>query len=171
MASLAIRAGPSPSRCRRELPASTALSWADGIAEGRRLRGEAGRHTVAVIGDGALTGGMAWETINNIAVDTADQFHSVGKINPETGLPFEVAGRSWTDELSEGMVQVGRDRPGRRCHHRSHAHPGRARPLRRDLPDRVFDVGVAGQHAVTMASGLAFAGRHPVVTDLEARLR
>ena len=39
--------------------ASTALSWADGIAKGRRLRGQSGRHTVAVIGDGALTGGMA----------------------------------------------------------------------------------------------------------------
>src|SRR3954466_9050136 len=49
--------------------ASTALSWADGIAKARRLRGEQGRHTVAVIGDGALTGGMAWEAINNIAVD------------------------------------------------------------------------------------------------------
>src|SRR3954454_4757538 len=49
--------------------ASTALSWADGIAKGRRLRHETGRHTVAVIGDGALTGGMAWEAINNIAVD------------------------------------------------------------------------------------------------------
>jgi 1-deoxy-D-xylulose-5-phosphate synthase len=40
--------------------ASTALSWADGIAKARRLRGERGRHTVAVIGDGALAGGMAW---------------------------------------------------------------------------------------------------------------
>ncbi len=49
--------------------ASTALSWADGIAKGRRLSGESDRHTVAVIGDGALTGGMAWEAINNIAVD------------------------------------------------------------------------------------------------------
>ena len=49
--------------------ASTALSWADGIAKGRRLSGERDRHTVAVIGDGALTGGMAWEAINNIAVD------------------------------------------------------------------------------------------------------
>jgi 1-deoxy-D-xylulose-5-phosphate synthase len=49
--------------------ASTALSWADGIAKARRLKGERGRHTVAVIGDGALTGGMAWEAINNIAAD------------------------------------------------------------------------------------------------------
>ena len=49
--------------------ASTSLSWADGIAKARRLRGERDRHTVAVIGDGALTGGMAWEAINNIAAD------------------------------------------------------------------------------------------------------
>ncbi|MDQ2797423.1 MAG: thiamine pyrophosphate-dependent enzyme, partial [Actinomycetota bacterium] len=49
--------------------ASTALSWADGIAKARRLTGNRERYTVAVIGDGALTGGMAWEAINNIAVD------------------------------------------------------------------------------------------------------
>ncbi len=51
--------------------ASTALSWADGIARGFRLRGETDRHVVAVVGDGALTGGMAWEALNNIA--TADR--------------------------------------------------------------------------------------------------
>ena len=49
--------------------ASSSLSWAHGIAEGRRVRGEHDRHTVAVIGDGALTGGMAWEALNNIAAD------------------------------------------------------------------------------------------------------
>jgi len=47
--------------------ASTALSYADGIAKAFRVRGE-DRHTVAVIGDGALTGGMAWEALNNIAI-------------------------------------------------------------------------------------------------------
>src|SRR3954470_7921347 len=47
--------------------ASTALSWADGVARGFRLRGETDRHVVAVVGDGALTGGMAWEALNNIA--------------------------------------------------------------------------------------------------------
>ena len=45
------------------------MSWADGIAKARRLRGESDRHTVAVIGDGALTGGMAWEALNNIAAE------------------------------------------------------------------------------------------------------
>src|SRR5262245_34027747 len=48
--------------------ASTSLSYADGLAKAYRLRGETGRSVVAVIGDGALTGGMAWEALNNIAV-------------------------------------------------------------------------------------------------------
>jgi len=47
--------------------ASTALSYADGLAKAYRIQGD-DRHTVAVIGDGALTGGMAWEALNNIAI-------------------------------------------------------------------------------------------------------
>ena len=47
--------------------ASTALSWADGIAKAYEVTGKSDRHAVAVIGDGALTGGMAWEALNNIA--------------------------------------------------------------------------------------------------------
>ena len=47
--------------------ASTSLSWADGLAKAYRVRGD-DRHVVAVIGDGALTGGMAWEALNNIAI-------------------------------------------------------------------------------------------------------
>src|ERR1700676_4986967 len=48
--------------------ASTSLSYADGLAKAYKLRGEPDRTVVAVIGDGALTGGMAWEALNNIAV-------------------------------------------------------------------------------------------------------
>ena len=272
--------------------ASTALSWADGIAKGRRLRGEASRHTIAVIGDGALTGGMAWEAINNIAVDkdlplvivvndnersyaptiggladhlatlrttrgyerfldwgkrslsrtpvvggavfetlhgvkkgikdivapqgmfedlglkyigpvdghdepaleraltnakafggpvivhvitqkgrgyqpaiddAADQFHGVGKFNPETGLPFEVAGRIWTDEFSEEMVAIGAERPDVVAITAAMLIPVGLDAFAAAHPDRVFDVGIAEQHAVTMASGLAYAGLHPVV--------
>ncbi|MEY3185852.1 MAG: hypothetical protein RIR58_588, partial [Actinomycetota bacterium] len=47
--------------------ASTALSWADGIARGFMIKGESERTVVAVVGDGSLTGGMAWEALNNIA--------------------------------------------------------------------------------------------------------
>lgn len=46
--------------------ASASLSWAEGLAKGLKLRGE-DRHVVAVVGDGALTGGMVWEAVNNIA--------------------------------------------------------------------------------------------------------
>ncbi|HEY3535140.1 MAG TPA: 1-deoxy-D-xylulose-5-phosphate synthase [Pedococcus sp.] len=272
--------------------ASTALSWADGIAKARRLRGERGRHTVAVIGDGALTGGMAWEAINNIAADKdlpltivvndngrsyapttggladhlatlrttrgyerfldwgrhalnrtpvvggamyetlhgmkkglkdivapqgmfedlglkylgpvdghdeqaiesalrrartfggpvlvhvitqkgrgyaparndeADQFHSVGKINPETGLPFEVTGRIWTDEFHDEMLAIGREREDVVALSAAMLIPVGLDGFAAAHPDRVFDVGIAEQHAVTMASGLAFAGLHPVV--------
>jgi 1-deoxy-D-xylulose-5-phosphate synthase len=47
--------------------ASTAISWADGIAKANALQGADDRHAVAVIGDGALTGGMAWEALNNVS--------------------------------------------------------------------------------------------------------
>ena len=47
--------------------ASTALSYADGLAKAFELTGHRNRHVVAVVGDGALTGGMCWEALNNIA--------------------------------------------------------------------------------------------------------
>lgn len=46
--------------------ASTALSYADGLAKACQLAGEWDKAVVAVIGDGALTGGMAWEALNNL---------------------------------------------------------------------------------------------------------
>ncbi|NYG55708.1 1-deoxy-D-xylulose-5-phosphate synthase [Nocardioides perillae] len=68
--------------------ASTALSYADGLAKAYAIRGE-DRHVVAVIGDGALTGGMAWEALNNIA------------INPQSRLVIVVNdnGRSYTPTI------------------------------------------------------------------------
>lgn len=272
--------------------ASTALSWADGIAKARRVQGERDRHTVAVIGDGALTGGMAWEALNNIAADKdlplvivvndnarsyaptkggladhlatlrtkrgyesvldfgkvalsrtpvvggvmydavhglkkgikdvlspqgmfedlglkyvgpvdghqeqsiehalrkakafggpvivhvitkkgkgyglaraneADRFHAVDKINPETGLPLQVKGRIWTDEFSAAIVRVGERRPDVVAITAAMLIPVGLEEFARRFPDRVFDVGIAEQHALTMAAGLAYAGLHPVV--------
>jgi 1-deoxy-D-xylulose-5-phosphate synthase len=272
--------------------ASTALSWADGIAKARRLQGQRHRHTVAVIGDGALTGGMAWEAINNISADKdlrlvivvndnersyavttggladylatlrvtrgyerfldwgkstlnrtpvvgsamyealhgvkkglkdivapqgmfedlglkylgpvdghdeqalesalrkarafggpvlvhvltqkgrgyaparqneADRFHAVGVINPETGLSFAEGGRIWTDEFSDEMCEIGAERPDVVGVTAAMLIPVGLDKFAARFPDRVFDVGIAEQHAVTMASGLAFAGLHPVV--------
>ena len=59
--------------------ASTSLSWADGIARANHLQGHDDRHVVAVIGDGAMTGGMAWEALDNIA-DSSDR-HLVIVVN------------------------------------------------------------------------------------------
>jgi 1-deoxy-D-xylulose-5-phosphate synthase len=272
--------------------ASTALSWADGIAKARRLQGQRQRYTVAVIGDGALTGGMAWEAINNISADKdlplvivvndnersyavttggladylttlrvtrgyerfldwgkntltrtpvvgsamfetlhgvkkglkdivapqgmfedlglkylgpvdghdepalesalrkarafggpvlvhvitqkgrgyaparrdeADRFHAVGVINPETGLSFAEGGRIWTDEFSEEMCEIGARRPDVVGVTAAMMIPVGLDKFATRFPDRVFDVGIAEQHAVTMACGLAFAGLHPVV--------
>ena len=272
--------------------ASTSLSWADGIAKARRLKGERDRHTVAVIGDGALTGGMAWEALNNIAADKdlplvivvndntrsyaptiggladhlatlrttrgyerfldwgkhtlhrtpvvggamyetlhgmkkgikdivapqgmfedlglkylgpvdghdepaveaalrkarsyggpvlvhvitqkgrgydharnheGDQFHAVGVINPETGLPLEISGRSWTDEFSDEMVAVGAEREDVVGITAAMLIPVGLSDFAAAHPDRIFDVGIAEQHATTMAAGLAFGGLHPVV--------
>ena len=50
--------------------ASTALSWADGISRGFFLTGQSDRHVVAVVGDGALTGGMSWEALNNLSPES-----------------------------------------------------------------------------------------------------
>nr|WP_131106495.1 MULTISPECIES: 1-deoxy-D-xylulose-5-phosphate synthase [unclassified Ornithinimicrobium] len=272
--------------------ASSSLSWAIGIAKARQLQGDTGRHTVAVIGDGALTGGMVWEALNNIAEnrdlplivvindnersyaatrggmadylaslratqeyeemlswgkrqlkrtplvgrqvyetlhgmkkglkdivspqgmfedlglkylgpvdghdveametalrrahdfggvvlvhaitekghgydpatqDEADRFHAVGVINPETGLPLELSGRSWTDEVSEEMVRLGKERPDIVAITASMLIPVGLQPFAERFPERVFDVGIAEQHAVAMAAGLSFAGLHPVV--------
>jgi 1-deoxy-D-xylulose-5-phosphate synthase len=272
--------------------ASSSLSWAHGIAQGRRVRGESTRHTVAVIGDGALTGGMAWEALNNIAADKdlplvvivndnersyaptkggladhlatlrttrgyekfldwgkatlnrtpvvggvmyealhgmkkgikdivapqglfedlglkyvgpvdghdalavehalkkakayggpvivhvitqkgrgydhalndeADQMHAVGVINAETGLPFELAGRSWTDEFNDAMVEVGAEREDVVAITAAMMIPVGLKGFADAYPERTFDVGIAEQHAATMAAGLAYAGLHPVV--------
>jgi 1-deoxy-D-xylulose-5-phosphate synthase len=271
--------------------ASTALSWADGIAKANALRGSVDRHVVAVIGDGALTGGMAWEALNNIAAgqdrrlvivvndngrsyaptfgafadhldrlrtarsyeevlawgrralrrtgrfgrlaygalhgvkkgikdvvapqgmfedlglkyigpvdghdvpameralrlardfggpvivhaitekgrgyvpaeqDVADRFHAVGRIHPETGLPVAASRFGWTSVFADEMVEIGHRRPDVVGITAAMLQPVGLAPFAEAFPSRVFDVGIAEQHAVTSAAGMAFAGLHPV---------
>jgi 1-deoxy-D-xylulose-5-phosphate synthase len=92
-----------------------------------------------------------------------DQWHAIGKFNPETGLPFEVSGRIWTDEFNDEMVAIGREREDVVALTAAMLIPVGLDGFAAAYPDRVFDVGIAEQHAVTMASGLAYAGLHPVV--------
>ena len=93
----------------------------------------------------------------------ADRFHAVDRINPETGLPLQVKGRIWTDEFSDAIVRVGQARPEVVAITAAMLIPVGLEEFARRFPDRVFDVGIAEQHALTMAAGLAYAGLHPVV--------
>jgi 1-deoxy-D-xylulose-5-phosphate synthase len=95
--------------------------------------------------------------------DEADRFHGVGVFNPETGLPFEAGGRIWTDEFSDELCAIGAERPDVVAITAAMLIPVGLDGFAARFPDRVFDVGIAEQHAVTMASGLAFGGLHPVV--------
>ncbi|GIG24372.1 1-deoxy-D-xylulose-5-phosphate synthase [Cellulomonas denverensis] len=226
--------------------ASTSLSWADGIAHARALAGEGDRTVVAVIGDGALTGGMAWEALNNIAdgsprrlvvvvndngrsyaptvggmmrrgvegivkelglsyigpvdghdvtgleialrgaraaggpvvvhaltekgrgyapaeQDATDRFHAVGRIHPETGLPVVPSRFGWTGVFAEEIVALGRRRPDLVAITAAMREPVGLAPFAAAFPDRILDVGIAEQHALTTAAGMAYAGLHPVV--------
>ncbi len=271
--------------------ASTALSYADGLARAYALRGES-RSVVAVVGDGALTGGMCWEAMNNIAAadrpviivvndngrsyaptiggladhlaslrlapeyeqvldvvkqvlgrtplvgpplydalhgikrgikdvvqpqgmfedlglkyvgpvdghdvhavetalrrardfggpvivhcvtrkgfgypaaeqDDADCFHAVVPIDPATGKPVSASsGTSWTNVFSDEIVQIGRERPDVVTLTAAMLQPVGLQKFATTFPDRVFDVGIAEQHAVTSAAGLALGGLKPVV--------
>ena len=270
--------------------ASTALSWADGISREKQRRGST-TFTVALIGDGALTGGMAWEALNNIAAspqrnlvivvndngrsyaptiggiahhldalrtsqqyertlawgkrtllsmgdpgraaydalhglkagvkdvlapqvmfedlglkylgpfdghdevaletalgrarslhepvivhvltekgrgytpaeeDIADRFHAVGRIHPETGLPVAPARFGWTSVFADEIVRIARRREDVVALTAAMMLPVGLGPMSREFPGRVVDVGIAEQHAVTSAAGMAFAGAHPV---------
>jgi 1-deoxy-D-xylulose-5-phosphate synthase len=116
--------------------ASTALSYAQGLAEGLRLRGEADRRVVAVIGDGSLTGGMAYEALNNL-----------GHARSRVVIVLNDNGRSYAptvSRLSEGLTHL-RLNP-------SYVHAReRARRLLRRLP---------------VAGGLAYSGVHGLTSAL-----
>ncbi len=271
--------------------ASTVLGWADGLAKANQLLGR-DDHVVAVIGDGALTGGMAWEALNNIAAaanrplvivvndnewsysptigaladhlatlrttdgyeqflarakellertpvigrplyetlhgakkglkdfiapqgmfedlglkyvgpidghdtaavesalrrakrfrgpvlvhcltekgrgythaerDETDRFHGIGPIHPDTGLPIAAAGLDWTAVFGEEMVKIGRDREDVVAITAAMLHPVGLTAFAKEFPERVYDVGIAEQHAVVSAAGLATGGLHPVV--------
>ncbi|MEJ2859462.1 MULTISPECIES: 1-deoxy-D-xylulose-5-phosphate synthase [unclassified Saccharothrix] len=228
--------------------ASTALSYAHGLAEAARLRG-GGRHVVAVVGDGALTGGLAWEALNNIAATahpivvvlndngrsygatagavgrrlaelrvtrperiTSNVFTELGLayLGPVDGHDVEAvedalraaksvarpvvvhcltrkgrghpaaeadpvdrmhavspAGRSsgvgWTAVFGEHLRLLAAERPDLVCVTAAMLHPTGLAAVADRYPARVFDVGIAEQHALTCAAGMAMGGLHPVV--------
>jgi 1-deoxy-D-xylulose-5-phosphate synthase len=272
--------------------ASTALSWADGVSRGFSLTGQSQRHVVAVVGDGALTGGMSWEALNNLSPesdrnlvivvndnersysptigglatylttlraskeyerilgrgkrmlhntpvvgkyiygtlhgmkkgikdmvapqgmfedlgfkylgpidghdivamektlqmakefgspvivhaitekgrgytpaleDIAEKFHAVGIVDPVTGKPVKASAPSWTNAFSEEITQIGRENSRVVAITAAMLGPTGLDKFSQSFPERTIDVGIAEQHAVTSAAGLAYAGMHPVI--------
>ena len=272
--------------------ASTALSWGDGISRGFSITGQSDRSVVVVVGDGALTGGMSWEALNNIASakdrnlvlvvndnersysptiggvatylstlrvtqgyerfldwgkevlhktpvvgapiyetlhgvkkgikdivapqgmfedlglkymgpidghdflalekaltqaklfgepvlvhvitekgrghqpaieDEAEKFHAVGVVDPTTGIPVSKSARSWTQVFSDELVEIGAEREDIVAITAAMLGPTGLDKFAAAYPERTIDVGIAEQHAVTSAAGMAFAGLHPVV--------
>lgn len=96
--------------------------------------------------------------------DQADQFHAVGRIDPISGEP--VGGSSavaWTDVFAEELAEVGGERDDIIAITAAMLRPTGLLPFSERYPDRVYDVGIAEQHATAAAAGLAFGGLHPVV--------
>jgi 1-deoxy-D-xylulose-5-phosphate synthase len=287
---------PSPTESEHDWVAnshaSTALSYADGLAKAIRLQRQSGT-VVALVGDGSLTGGMAWEALNNIAasedlplvivvndngrsytptvgglarylaglrtnpryeqildlvkrnvsraplvgnvaydilhgikiglkdvlapqgmfsdlglkyvgpidghdvgaVERAfqqakqfrgpvlvhcvtrkgngfkaaenheeDRLHAVGKINAATGESLGGASeQTWTDVFSEELLTLGSTNDRVVAITAAMVYPTGLHRFAQAFPDRCFDVGIAEQHAVTSAAGLAMGGLHPVV--------
>ena len=273
--------------------ASSSLSWADGIAKAYKLTEQNDRYVIAVVGDGALTGGMTWEALNNITDDNdrklvivvndngrsyaptigglarylngirtekfyrrlyrlskkvffkfgtigrmaystirgagkgllgsfapkgmfpnldlkyigpvdghdlhameaalnqakkyanpvivhaitqkgkgydpavsdeADQFHAVGQIDPDTGVSIESSGKmSWTSVFADELVSIADKNKSVVGITAAMLIPVGMHKFAAKYPDRVFDVGIAEQHAVTSSAGMAFGGLHPVV--------
>ncbi len=272
--------------------ASTALSWGDGISYGFAQTGQTDRHVVVVVGDGALTGGMSWEALNNIAAtevrnlviivndnersysptigglatylstlrvtrgyerfldwgkdvlhktpvigtpiyetlhgvkkgikdivapqgmfedlglkymgpidghdivamekalqkakvfgepvlihaitekgrghkpamdDEAEKFHAVGIVDPATGAPLSKSVTSWTKVFSEELIEIARERKDIVAITAAMLGPTGLAAFEKEFPSRTIDVGIAEQHAVTSAAGMAFAGLHPVI--------
>ncbi|QXG76554.1 1-deoxy-D-xylulose-5-phosphate synthase [Modestobacter sp. L9-4] len=270
--------------------ASTSLSYADGLAKAFAVRGE-NRPVVAVIGDGALTGGMPWEALNNIAAaerpvvivvndngrsysptiggvadalatlrlrpgyedaltavrqalhrapvvgtalydalhaikkglkdvlapqgmfedlgmkyvgpvdghdiemmesalrrardfggpvivhavttkgfgyppaetDTVDAWHSTGVFEPDSGLSSAAKGPEWTDVFADELVRIGAERSDVVAVTAAMLHPTGLSGFAERFPERTYDVGIAEQHALTSAAGMAMGGLHPVV--------
>ena len=272
--------------------ASTALSWSDGVARGNLIKGDLDKTVVCVVGDGALTGGMSWEALNNIASsddlrlvivvndnersysptigglatylstlrttsgyekfldwgkgvlektpvvggpiyetlhgvkkglkdivapqgmfedlglkylgpidghnieamesalehaknfgapvlvhvitekgrghapainDSAEKFHAVGIVDPETGIPVSKSERNWTSVFADEICEIGAKRKDIVAITAAMLGPTGLDKFAQKFPTRILDVGIAEQHATTSAAGLAFTGLHPVV--------
>lgn len=87
----------------------------------------------------------------------------MGVLDPETGIPLSVGGPTWTGAFADELVRIGDERPDVVAITAAMLGPTGLDRFSQRFPERTFDVGIAEQHAVTSAAGLAWTGLHPVV--------
>jgi len=104
--------------------------------------------------------GMGYPPAEN---DEDDQMHACGVIDPGTGLATSIPGLGWTSVFSEALIELAANRRDVVAITAAMPGPTGLSAFRKRFPDRFFDVGIAEQHAVTSAAGLAMGGMHPVV--------
>ncbi|MCU1605827.1 MAG: dxs, partial [Modestobacter sp.] len=95
--------------------------------------------------------------------DTIDAWHSTGIFEPDSGLSSAAAGPEWTDVFADELVRIGTERSDVVAITAAMLHPTGLAPFAERFPERTYDVGIAEQHALTSAAGLAMGGMHPVV--------
>jgi 1-deoxy-D-xylulose-5-phosphate synthase len=95
--------------------------------------------------------------------DEAEKFHATGIINPSTGKPINASATTWTSVFSDELVAIGKERNDIVALTAAMLGPTGLDKFAQQFPDRIFDVGIAEQHATTSAAGMAFGGLHPVV--------
>jgi 1-deoxy-D-xylulose-5-phosphate synthase len=95
--------------------------------------------------------------------DMAEKFHAVGIVDPVTGKPLKASAPSWTNVFAEEITAVGRENSKVVAITAAMLGPTGLDKFAQNFPERTIDVGIAEQHAVTSAAGLAYAGMHPVI--------
>jgi 1-deoxy-D-xylulose-5-phosphate synthase len=96
--------------------------------------------------------------------DIAELMHQVKVMNPQTGVPVAPAGISWTSVFAEELIRLAGERDDLVAITAAMPGPTGLGAFAKRFPDRFYDVGIAEQHAVTSAAGLAMGGLHPVVS-------
>ncbi|MFD4555424.1 1-deoxy-D-xylulose-5-phosphate synthase [Streptomyces sp. NPDC058469] len=94
--------------------------------------------------------------------DEADRFHGISPIHPDTGLPIKASGADWTSVFGDEMVALGQEREDIVAITAAMLQPVGLKKFADAFPNRIYDVGIAEQHAAVSAAGLATGGLHPV---------
>src|SRR5699024_5547646 len=95
--------------------------------------------------------------------DLDELMHATGVMDPRTGIPVTASKPGWTAAFSEELVRLGGQREDIVAITAAMAGPTGLAKFAANFPTRFYDVGIAEQHALTSAAGLALAGKHPVV--------